>query len=76
MLKKILHNSSEFESAINKITNYDSVSKPEVISTVSDIISDVKVGGNVALFEYTKKFDNFDINLDNFLMGGLTYQIR
>jgi histidinol dehydrogenase len=66
MLTKINISSPDFNSVINDLTSYDSISKPEVIETVSKIISDVKHSGNKALFSYTNKLDNFDINLDNY----------
>lgn len=35
---------------------------------VNGIIADIKVNGDKALFEYTKKFDKFDVNNDNVLV--------
>ncbi|MCR5737073.1 MAG: histidinol dehydrogenase [Eubacterium sp.] len=37
----------------------------EYENTVADILSNVKENGNQAIFEYTKKFDQADINADN-----------
>lgn len=37
----------------------------DIEKTVSDIISNVKTNGDKAVFEYTKKFDGFDLNSDN-----------
>lgn len=37
----------------------------DIEKTVSDIISNVKANGDKAVFEYTKKFDGFDLNSDN-----------
>lgn len=34
-------------------------------STVNDIISNVRENGDAAVFEYTKKFDKFDLNAQN-----------
>ncbi len=37
----------------------------EYESVVNDILADIKANGDKALFDYTKKFDKFDINADN-----------
>lgn len=66
MLKKVKYNTEEFFSEIKKLTSHDSVSRSEVVNTVSNIISDIKENGNKSLFEYTKKFDDFDINAENY----------
>lgn len=66
MLRKIKYNSTEFAQSIKELTTYDSVSKPEVISTVAEIIANIKSNGNQALFDYTQKFDNYDANLENY----------
>ena len=34
-------------------------------SVVADILANIKENGDKALFEYTKKFDKFDLNKDN-----------
>ena len=36
-----------------------------IVSTVRDIVSDVRKNGDAALFSYTKKFDGFDLNAGN-----------
>lgn len=43
--------------------NYDSYA-----DTVADIVNDVRKRGDAALFEYTKKFDRFDLSKDNILV--------
>lgn len=40
-------------------------SYPEYEKTVADIIGNVKANGDSAVFEYTSKFDNFDLNASN-----------
>lgn len=37
----------------------------EYENRVADILANVKANGDAALFEYTKKFDRFDLNADN-----------
>lgn len=43
--------------------NYDSYA-----DTVADIVNDVRKRGDEALFEYTKKFDKFDLSAENILV--------
>ena len=40
----------------------------DVQEKVNAIIADIKANGDKALFEYTKKFDKFDVNADNILV--------
>ena len=40
-------------------------SYPKYEQAVADIIANVKENGDAALFEYTKRFDKFDLNKDN-----------
>ncbi len=47
------------------IKNRGTVMEGDYLKTASDIISNVRQNGDKALFEYTKKFDSFDINKDN-----------
>ncbi len=47
------------------IKNRGAVLESDYIKTTSDIITDIRENGDKALFEYTKKFDKFDINKDN-----------
>ena len=39
-------------------------------AVVKDILDNVKLNGNKALFEYTKKFDGFDLSESNMVKIG------
>ncbi len=41
---------------------------PEYEKTVNEILANVRENGDKALFEYTKKFDGFDLNAENILV--------
>ncbi len=41
---------------------------PQFEAAVDEIIANVKKNGDAALFEYTKKFDGFDLNKENILV--------
>ncbi len=51
----------EVKNRLGRITDEDK----QINSVVSDIISDIKKRGDEALFEYTKKFDGFELNEEN-----------
>ena len=53
------------DKKLDDIKNRGAVMESDYLHTASDIISNVRKNGDKALFEYTKKFDNFDINKDN-----------
>ena len=53
------------DKKLDEIKNRGAVMEGDYLQIASDIISNVRKNGDKALFEYTKKFDNFDINKDN-----------
>ncbi len=65
MMKIIKYSSDNFFDELEKIIQVDAVSRPEVVSTVTDIINDIRKDKDKALFRYTKKFDDFDVNSEN-----------
>ncbi len=50
---------------LTKIKNRADSHDGEYLQVVSNILSDIKLRGDEALFEYTAKFDKFDINSNN-----------
>lgn len=62
MMKVINFSADGFFDELERFIKFDAVSKPEVVTTVQNILSDIKTKGDSALMEYTKKFDNFDAN--------------
>lgn len=53
------------DKKLEEIKNRGAVLEGGYLQTASEIISNVRQNGDKALFEYTKKFDKFDINKDN-----------
>ncbi|MDE7034564.1 MAG: histidinol dehydrogenase, partial [Mucispirillum sp.] len=56
---------NKHDKKLEEIKNRGAVMEGDYLHIASDIISNVRKDGDKALFEYTKKFDNFDINKDN-----------
>ena len=50
---------------LNKLLKRSTTSYPEYEKTVADIIENIKAGGDKALFEYTLKFDKFELTKSN-----------
>lgn len=50
---------------LKEIKNRGSILEGDYLKVVSDIIDNIRKNGDKALFEYTLKFDKFNINKDN-----------
>ncbi len=59
-----IFDSADIESVRSRLSRKAAV-EDSVLDTVRDIIRDVVRRGDEALFDYTKRFDGFDINADN-----------
>lgn len=59
-----IYDSYETELVKQRLTRKPTTEE-NVVSVVKSILSDVAKRGDAALFEYTKKFDCFDVNKDN-----------
>jgi histidinol dehydrogenase len=65
-MPKFLKSSEQnFKSNLLAAISYESEQNFEVIKTVAEIISNIRKSGDSALFEYTRKFDNFEISDTN-----------
>ena len=53
------------DKKLEEIKNRGAIMEGDYLQIASDIIADVRKRGDTALFEYTKKFDKFDINKEN-----------
>lgn len=62
LIKTISSSDKNFKLELKKNVNYDSQSNDEVVRTVNAIINDVKINGDKALLEYTKKFDSVNVS--------------
>lgn len=56
---------SKDDKKLDEIKNRGALMEGDYLQVASDIISDVRKNGDKALFEYTKKFDKFDIDSKN-----------
>lgn len=50
---------------VQKLLNRSALSLENAVGTVKPILNDVRENGDYALSTYTKKFDEFELNLDN-----------
>lgn len=62
MPKILKSNEPDFKSKLLAAIEVNAERNDEVVKIVSDIIKDVRKNGDEALFSYTKKFDNIDID--------------
>ncbi|MEG1608538.1 MAG: histidinol dehydrogenase, partial [Clostridia bacterium] len=53
----------------SKVFSRTQLGNKQFIQTVSDILEDVRINGDEALFGYAKKFDNQDLTADNILVS-------
>ncbi|WP_034785510.1 histidinol dehydrogenase [Eubacterium xylanophilum] len=64
-MNKVLVDKSTIDDILETLLKRSPNNYDEYQSTVKDIVEDVKAHGDKALFEYTKKFDKFEVNVDN-----------
>ena len=65
MIKTIKLTAETRKDLLNSLLKRSPNNYTEYESVVADIIADVRANGNKAVFEYTKKFDKWDITADN-----------
>ena len=51
---------TDFDSQLSRLLAFEGAQDPKVDETVAAILADVKVRGDVALIEYTRRFDRVD----------------
>ena len=59
-IKRLNSSDSDFQSQLDALLAWESVSDDAVFNTVKNILSDVRRNGDAAVLEYTKKFDRLD----------------
>ena len=64
-MKTIKFSSDNFFGQLDDAIKVDSETTPELVSTVTNIIKNIRANKDAALFEYAKKFDRFDANSAN-----------
>jgi len=53
---------SDFQSKLDALLAWESVSDTAVFNTVNDILNDVRSRGDAAVLEYTQKFDRLEVS--------------
>jgi histidinol dehydrogenase len=59
-LRRLSTRSPGFDAELAQLTRYDAAQDPAVQEAVRGIIADVRVRGDVAVLEYTKRFDRLE----------------
>ena len=68
MISIIKYGDEEGKKLVSDILSRSQLENKEVQRTVDAIIADIRQNGDKALFEYTKKFDKFDVTSENILV--------
>ena len=63
-MKIIKADAAEFGEFFRNLRQRGSAFSPELLKVVVDIVQDVAIRGDAALFEYTAKFDHYELNAD------------
>lgn len=56
-IRRLATDQSNFADKLEVLLAWDSVSEPQIISTVDQIISEMRVDGDAALIDFTNRFD-------------------
>ena len=64
-MKKYILNEENKQNLLNNLLKRSTSNYPEYEKKVADICEDIKARGDEALFEYTLKFDKFNLNESN-----------
>ena len=68
MINIIKYNDNEGRKLVEALLSRSQLEHGNVQEIVNGIIADIKANGDKALFEYTKKFDKYDVNKENILV--------
>lgn len=60
-MKIIRTDATEFQNFFQSLRRWGGAFTPELLANVGQIIQDVSLRGDEALFQYTKKFDGHDL---------------
>lgn len=72
MIKKLNSTQSDFQNKLSALLAWESISNKEVVNTVDDIIANIKAKGDVALIDYSVKFDGVKVSS----MADLTFNAK
>jgi histidinol dehydrogenase len=62
MIKQFSTQDTGFWQSLDKLTHWESVSDPNVVNTVTEIIAAVRQRGDAAVVEYTNQFDRQNVS--------------
>ncbi|MGB1906663.1 MAG: histidinol dehydrogenase, partial [Spongiibacter sp.] len=62
LMARLSSRQADFDSLLDALLAWDSVSDDAVASTVQHVLADVKERGDAALLEYTRQFDALDVS--------------
>jgi histidinol dehydrogenase len=68
LINRLNTTQADFDSQLNKLLAWESVSDKRVADVVDDILQQVKTRGDAAVLEYTNKFDRRDVKSINELI--------
>ena len=68
MSKKIIYKDKDIKNFIEKIINQNTLLNIKIEKEVEKIFSNIRKKGDLALFNYAKKFDGFNLNKNNILI--------
>lgn len=68
MIKIMKYNDAEGKKLVEGLLSRSQLEYGNVQSVVDGILADIKANGDKALFEYTKKFDKFDITAETLVV--------
>ena len=61
-IKKLNTSEADFWSALDSLLAWESVSNEQVLTTVKNIIADIRTNGDKALIEFSNKFDRLSVS--------------
>ena len=67
-MKIIKLNNETRKEILNTLATRSHTDNDEYTKIVNDIVENVRLNGDKAVFEYTNKFDKADINENNFIV--------
>ena len=61
-IKQLSTRQADFDAQLNRLLAFEETADEKLEATVASILADVKRRGDVALLEYTKRFDRLNVN--------------
>ncbi len=61
LMRRLNAADSGFDAELDRLLAWDSVSDAQVVNTVAGVLADIRLRGDAALLEYTRRFDGVDV---------------